>query len=113
MPRHVAERLRAHPEQRIADEVPDAGVLFAVINFEQYYSEDFQAGRGCFQILNELVCDIDKLLPHHPAVDKIKTTGEVEKKWLHLFKDTLCWLQGRRTWRRQACPCSTRITWRS
>lgn len=78
MPDHIAERLQRNPGMFIADNHDDVGVIFAhIVNFEQYYSEDFMAGKQCIRVLHELVSDIDELVesPAYSCVEKIKTIG--------------------------------------
>lgn len=56
------------------------GVLFASIpNYKEFYDETDvnKQGLECLRLLNEIICDFDKLLlkPKFSGIEKIKTIG--------------------------------------
>lgn len=58
----------------------DVGVLFASIpNYKEFYDETDvnKQGLECLRLLNEIICDFDKLLlkPKFSGIEKIKTIG--------------------------------------
>eukprot|EP00050_Salpingoeca_kvevrii_P002408 m.192991 g.192991 ORF g.192991 m.192991 type:complete len:1202 (-) comp10603_c0_seq2:92-3697(-) len=77
LPDHVADRISHEPGKMIAEQ-RHAAIIFAhVVNYEDFYSEDFNAGLDCIRILNELICKFDDLvdLPKYAPLTKIKTIG--------------------------------------
>lgn len=75
-PKHVTEALKVSDHySRNYDEV---GVMFAsIVNFADFYEENFEGGKECIRVLNELVGDFDELLDsiEFHEVEKIKTVN--------------------------------------
>lgn len=85
LPRHVAEyflemRHQAHKEL-YSKSYEMVGVSFATVtNFNENFYEEGEAndhGKGCLNLLNEILCDFDDLLDleQFKTIDKIKTIG--------------------------------------
>ncbi|EDO27192.1 predicted protein, partial [Nematostella vectensis] len=52
--------------------------MFAsIVNFSDFYEENFEGGKECIRVLNELVGDFDELLDNieYMEVEKIKTVN--------------------------------------
>ncbi|KAE8579111.1 hypothetical protein XENTR_v10023911 [Xenopus tropicalis] len=76
IPYHVAEQLKV--SQSYSKNHDDAGVIFAsIVNFSEFYEENYEGGKECYRVLNELIGDFDELLskPHYSCIEKIKTIG--------------------------------------
>ncbi|XP_075422467.1 adenylate cyclase type 9-like [Ascaphus truei] len=76
IPYHVAEQLKV--SQSYSKNHDDAGVIFAsIVNFSEFYEENYEGGKECYRVLNELIGDFDELLskPHYSSIEKIKTIG--------------------------------------
>lgn len=75
-PKHVSDALKVSDHySRNYDEV---GVMFAsIVNFADFYEENFEGGKECIRVLNELVGDFDELLDNieFSRVEKIKTVN--------------------------------------
>lgn len=75
-PKHVSDALKVSDHySRNYDEV---GVMFAsIVNFADFYEENFEGGKECIRVLNELVGDFDELLDsiEFYEVEKIKTVN--------------------------------------
>ncbi|XP_031559880.1 adenylate cyclase type 9-like [Actinia tenebrosa] len=75
-PKHVTEALKVSDHySRNYDEI---GVMFAsIVNFADFYEENFEGGKECIRVLNELVGDFDELLDsiEFHEVEKIKTVN--------------------------------------
>lgn len=59
---------------------PSIAVMFASIpNYKEFYDETDTNKQGleCLRLLNEIICDFDKLLlkPKFSSIEKIKTIG--------------------------------------
>ena len=71
-PRHVSEQLRY--KSHCSRNYDNVGVLFAtIVNFGEFYEENFAGGIECIRILHELVADFDKELDKFDDLEKIKT----------------------------------------
>ncbi|XP_015790697.1 adenylate cyclase type 2 [Tetranychus urticae] len=84
LPQHVAQRFlysSFNGAQRYYHEAYDSiAVIFASIpNYAQFYTETNinEEGLKCLLLLNEIICDFDKLLadPSFARIEKIKTIG--------------------------------------
>lgn len=83
MPAHVAQHFLK--KERVSHELyhesySAVGVLFASIpNYKEFYDETDvnKQGLECLRLLNEIICDFDKLLlkPKFSGIEKIKTIG--------------------------------------
>eukprot|EP00117_Sycon_ciliatum_P016503 scpid12122/ scgid15902/ Adenylate cyclase type 9; ATP pyrophosphate-lyase 9; Adenylate cyclase type IX; Adenylyl cyclase 9 len=76
LPDHVCQHLKVSSTYSENHEM--VGVIFAtIVNFSDFYSENFEGGIGCIRVLNELISDFDDLLckPEFTSVEKIKTIG--------------------------------------
>lgn len=74
LPDSVVERLKARPDEPIADSVPDASILFADLKGFVTLSRALGAERTV-AMLNDLVRGFDALVAAH-GVEKIKTIGD-------------------------------------
>eukprot|EP00794_Sanderia_malayensis_P007609 gene7609-8449_t len=71
-PRHVSEQLKN--KKHCSRNYDNVGVLFAtIVNFGEFYEENFAGGKECIRILHELVADFDKELDKFDDIEKIKT----------------------------------------
>lgn len=71
-PRHVSEQLKF--KSHCSRNYDNVGVLFAtIVNFGEFYEENFAGGIECIRILHELVADFDKELDKFDDLEKIKT----------------------------------------
>ncbi|KRT84422.1 Adenylate and Guanylate cyclase [Oryctes borbonicus] len=82
LPAHVAEKfLTARNTQELYHERYSCiGVMFASIpNYKEFYDESDvnKQGLECLRLLNEIICEFDKLLlkPKFSGIEKIKTIG--------------------------------------
>ncbi|NWQ71306.1 ADCY9 cyclase, partial [Neopipo cinnamomea] len=76
IPYHVAEQLKV--SQTYSKNHDSGGVIFAsIVNFSEFYEENYEGGKECYRVLNELIGDFDELLskPHYSSIEKIKTIG--------------------------------------
>lgn len=76
IPRHVIAELQE--EKLYSRNYENVGVIFAsIVNFADFYEENFEGGKECIRVLNELVGDFDDLLQRHEfsEVEKIKTVN--------------------------------------
>ncbi|XP_063200381.1 adenylate cyclase type 9 isoform X1 [Chroicocephalus ridibundus] len=76
IPYHVAEQLKV--SQSYSKNHDSSGVIFAsIVNFSEFYEENYEGGKECYRVLNELIGDFDELLskPHYSSIEKIKTIG--------------------------------------
>ncbi|XP_028401323.1 adenylate cyclase type 9-like [Dendronephthya gigantea] len=76
IPRHVIAELQE--EKLYSRNYENVGVIFAsIVNFGDFYEENFEGGKECIRVLNELVGDFDDLLerPDFSEVEKIKTVN--------------------------------------
>ena len=74
LPEAIAERLKAHPGERVADAVPQASVLFSdLVGFTEL-AQELGAARTV-DILDQVVTEFDRLAATH-GVEKIKTIGD-------------------------------------
>ncbi|NXU79156.1 ADCY9 cyclase, partial [Oreotrochilus melanogaster] len=76
IPYHVAEQLKV--SQSYSKNHDSSGVIFAsIVNFSDFYEENYEGGKECYRVLNELIGDFDELLsqPHYSSIEKIKTIG--------------------------------------
>uniref|UniRef100_A0A674IS46 Adenylate cyclase type 9 n=1 Tax=Terrapene triunguis TaxID=2587831 RepID=A0A674IS46_9SAUR len=76
IPYHVAEQLKV--SQSYSKNHDNGGVIFAsIVNFSEFYEENYEGGKECYRVLNELIGDFDELLskPHYSSIEKIKTIG--------------------------------------
>lgn len=76
IPRHVIAELQE--EKLYSRNYENVGVIFAsIVNFEDFYEENFEGGKECIRVLNELVGDFDDLLEkvQFSEVEKIKTVN--------------------------------------
>ncbi|XP_076998087.1 adenylate cyclase type 9 isoform X2 [Tamandua tetradactyla] len=76
IPHHVAEQLKV--SQTYSKNHDSGGVIFAsIVNFSEFYEENYEGGKECYRVLNELIGDFDELLskPDYSSVEKIKTIG--------------------------------------
>ena len=74
LPDSIVERLKAHPEEAIADTFEDASVMFADISGFVPLARQLGA-RGVVDMLNRLVSEFDALSRRH-RLEKIKTIGD-------------------------------------
>ena len=76
-PKHVADALRT--SSHYSRNYENVGVIFAsIVNFSDFYEENFEGGKECIRVLNELVGDFDDLLSdkvQFSQVEKIKTVN--------------------------------------
>ena len=75
-PKHVTEAMKH--QVMYSNNHTNAGVLFAsIVNFGEFYEENFEGGKECIRVLNELVGDFDDLLDktEFSHVEKIKTVN--------------------------------------
>ena len=71
-PRHVSSRLKF--TKHCSRNYDMVGVLFAsIVNFAEFYEENFEGGLECIRVLHELVGDFDKELIKYEDIEKIKT----------------------------------------
>jgi len=71
-PKHVSESLKSH--KHCSKNYEMVGVLFAtIVNFHEFYEENYEGGLECIRVLHELVADFDKELSKLADVEKIKT----------------------------------------
>uniref|UniRef100_T1J4X6 adenylate cyclase n=1 Tax=Strigamia maritima TaxID=126957 RepID=T1J4X6_STRMM len=87
LPAHVADNFLANSRRKDVGEhelyhesYSSVAVMFASIpNFKEFYDETDvnKQGLECLRLLNEIICDFDKLLlkPKFSSVEKIKTIG--------------------------------------
>ncbi|XP_006897493.1 PREDICTED: adenylate cyclase type 9-like [Elephantulus edwardii] len=76
IPYHVAEQLKV--SQTYSKNHDSGGVIFAsIVNFSEFYEENYEGGKECYRVLNELIGDFDELLskPDYSNIEKIKTIG--------------------------------------
>ncbi|XP_037363597.1 adenylate cyclase type 9 [Talpa occidentalis] len=76
IPYHVAEQLKV--SQTYSKNHDCGAVIFAsVVNFSEFYEENYEGGKECYRVLNELIGDFDELLgkPAYGGIEKIKTIG--------------------------------------
>ncbi|XP_015215426.2 adenylate cyclase type 9 [Lepisosteus oculatus] len=76
IPIHVAEQLKV--TQSYSKNHDNVGVIFAsIVNFSEFYEENYEGGKECYRVLNELIGDFDELLrkPAFGNIEKIKTIG--------------------------------------
>ncbi|XP_043835062.1 adenylate cyclase type 9 isoform X1 [Dromiciops gliroides] len=76
IPYHVAEQLKV--SQSYSKNHDSGGVIFAsIVNFSEFYEENYEGGKECYRVLNELIGDFDELLskPDYNNIEKIKTIG--------------------------------------
>ncbi|XP_062915517.1 adenylate cyclase type 9 [Mobula hypostoma] len=77
IPAHVADQLKVTPHYSKNHE--DVGVIFAsIVNFSEFYEENYEGGKECYRVLNELIGDFDELLgkpQYNSNIEKIKTIG--------------------------------------
>ncbi|XP_010115482.1 PREDICTED: adenylate cyclase type 9, partial [Chlamydotis macqueenii] len=76
IPYHVAEQLKV--SQSYSKNHDSGGVIFAsIVNFSEFYEENYEGGKECYRVLNELIGDFDELLSkvHYRSIEKIKTIG--------------------------------------
>lgn len=76
IPKHVINELEE--EKLYSRNYENVGVIFAsIVNFGDFYEENFEGGKECIRVLNELVGDFDDLLgkPGFSEVEKIKTVN--------------------------------------
>lgn len=76
IPFHVAEQLKV--SQSYSKNHDSGGVIFAsIVNFSEFYEENYEGGKECYRVLNELIGDFDELLskPDYGSIEKIKTIG--------------------------------------
>lgn len=76
-PKHVADALKV--SSHYSRNYENVGVIFAsIVNFSDFYEENFEGGKECIRVLNELVGDFDDLLSDRSQfsqVEKIKTVN--------------------------------------
>lgn len=71
-PRHVSAQLKY--TKHCSKNYDMVGVLFAsIVNFSEFYEENFAGGLECIRVLHELVGDFDKELMKYLDIEKIKT----------------------------------------
>ncbi|KAI5716155.1 hypothetical protein M8J76_001790 [Diaphorina citri] len=86
LPAHVAQHfLHSSSSSRVTQDLYHErynciGVMFASIpNYKEFYDENDvnKQGLECLRLLNEIICDFDKLLlkPKFSSIEKIKTIG--------------------------------------
>lgn len=76
IPYHVAEQLKV--SQTYSKNHDNGAVIFAsIVNFSEFYEENYEGGKECYRVLNELIGDFDELLgrPGYSSIEKIKTIG--------------------------------------
>ncbi|MGH0187560.1 UNVERIFIED_CONTAM: hypothetical protein FKN15_025597 [Acipenser sinensis] len=76
IPYHVAEQLKV--TQSYSKNHDNVGVIFAsIVNFSEFYEENYEGGKECYRVLNELIGDFDELLnkQQYNNIEKIKTIG--------------------------------------
>lgn len=76
IPKHVIDVLEE--EKLYSRNYENVGVIFAsIVNFGDFYEENFEGGKECIRVLNELVGDFDDLLgkSEFSEVEKIKTVN--------------------------------------
>ncbi|XP_038618937.1 adenylate cyclase type 9 isoform X2 [Tachyglossus aculeatus] len=76
IPYHVAEQLKV--SQSYSKNHDNGGVIFAsIVNFSEFYEENYEGGKECYRVLNELIGDFDELLSKsdYSSIEKIKTIG--------------------------------------
>ena len=76
IPKHVIDELAE--EKLYSRNYENVGVIFAsIVNFGDFYEENFEGGKECIRVLNELVGDFDDLLGKSEffEVEKIKTVN--------------------------------------
>jgi adenylate cyclase 9 len=76
IPKHVIAELQE--EKLYSRNYENVGVIFAsIVNFGDFYEENFEGGKECIRVLNELVGDFDDLLQklEFSEVEKIKTVN--------------------------------------
>ncbi|XP_060028453.1 adenylate cyclase type 9 isoform X2 [Erinaceus europaeus] len=76
IPYHVAEQLKV--SQTYSKNHDNGAVIFAsIVNFSEFYEENYEGGKECYRVLNELIGDFDELLskPDYSNIEKIKTIG--------------------------------------
>nr|XP_005990723.1 PREDICTED: adenylate cyclase type 9 isoform X1 [Latimeria chalumnae] len=76
IPYHVAEQLKV--SQSYSKNHDNVGVIFAsIVNFSEFYEENYEGGKECYRVLNELIGDFDELLSksQFSNIEKIKTIG--------------------------------------
>ncbi|XP_004604427.1 adenylate cyclase type 9 [Sorex araneus] len=76
IPYHVAEQLKV--SQTYSKNHDNGAVIFAsIVNFSEFYEENYEGGKECYRVLNELIGDFDELLgrPDYSSIEKIKTIG--------------------------------------
>ncbi|XP_070616346.1 LOW QUALITY PROTEIN: adenylate cyclase type 9 [Erythrolamprus reginae] len=76
IPYHVAEQLKV--SQSYSKNHDSGGVIFAsIVNFSEFYEENYEGGKECYRVLNELIGDFDELLgkADYSNIEKIKTIG--------------------------------------
>lgn len=82
LPAHVADHFLSTPvnQDLYHERYNSIAVLFASIpNYKEFYDETDinKQGLECLRLLNEIICDFDKLLlkPKFSCIEKIKTIG--------------------------------------
>ncbi|XP_054165902.1 adenylate cyclase type 2-like [Oppia nitens] len=82
LPIHVAQRYlynsSVSADQLYSESYDSCAVMFASIpNYSQFYSENYESGLKCLQLLNEIILNFDQMLSHvnFQRVEKIKTIG--------------------------------------
>ncbi|XP_071517524.1 uncharacterized protein [Panulirus ornatus] len=83
LPAYLAHRFLVSsntPQELYHERYSGVGVMFASIpNYKEFYDETDvnKQGLECLRLLNEIICDYDKLLtkPKYSMVEKIKTIG--------------------------------------
>ncbi|XP_077983970.1 adenylate cyclase type 9-like [Glandiceps talaboti] len=76
IPQHVSEQLKK--VSMYSKNHTDVGVVFcSIINFNEFYEENYEGGKECIRVLNEVISDFDQLLDRkkYHSVEKIKTIG--------------------------------------
>lgn len=74
LPEPIANRLKTRPDQRVADAVPDASVLFSDLVGFTMLAQRIGPART-IDILDRIVREFDRLAAEH-GVEKIKTVGD-------------------------------------
>uniref|UniRef100_A0A8C3L3C3 Adenylate cyclase type 9 n=1 Tax=Chrysolophus pictus TaxID=9089 RepID=A0A8C3L3C3_CHRPC len=61
----------------LAQNLSGGGIFASIVNFSEFYEENYEGGKECYRVLNELIGDFDELLskPHYSSIEKIKTIG--------------------------------------
>ncbi|XP_021918215.1 adenylate cyclase type 2 isoform X3 [Zootermopsis nevadensis] len=82
LPAHVAEHFldKRNTQELYHERYSSVAVMFASIpNYKEFYDENDvnKQGLECLRLLNEIICDFDKLLlkPKFSGIEKIKTIG--------------------------------------